>query len=671
MKKCFVSLVILGLFFTLQARELKLSDLPSSSFSTSWGTAQINHDINGKTLKIADQLFDHGVGVHAKSSISLRLDGKARKFQAVVGLSSHAKSSKSSVEFLVLADDQLLWRSGVMKGKDKGQKIELDLRGVKKLELKVTDADDGISFDHANWCEASIIYNGESPKVLDPMDAFILTPKAPKSARINGAKVFGVRPGKVFFFQVPATGKRPMKFSASQLPEGIKINAKTGLITGRIKSLQKKTYDVKLRARNSLGMTESKLRIVVGDEISLTPPMGWNSWYCQSESISQEAMEKMAQAFIDKGLVNHGWTYINMDDCWQSDRRSPNGAIKPNERFPDMKGMVDKIHGMGLKVGLYSVPWISSYAGFIGSSSDSANGDDSQDYLPENERRQKDQVYGRYPGVHRLKKDRVGKYWFGDKDALQWAEWGFDYIKYDWNPNDIPTTKRIVKDLLAVDCDIVLSLSNTAPYEETKKGLKDLANLWRTGGDIHNSWASVLHRFDSQLKWQRFSRPGHWNDPDMLQIGKSVVPNRFNKTFQSTKLTADEQYAHMTFWSLVSAPLLLSCDVESMTDFTLNLITNDEVIAVNQDPAGRGAIRLSKAHGLEVWAKELEDRSVAVGLFNRSENKARVTLKFSDLAFKGSVKVRDLWRQKDEGFFKQSYSAEVNSHGVKFILLKQ
>ncbi len=659
---------LLPIFFCLTVHAtnfVKLSSYPADSFSCEWGTAKLNKSIDDSALTIGNKRFKSGVGVHAHSIVTFKLDGKVLNFSATVG----ARTDEGSVEFLVKSNSKILWRSGIMKAK--AQQVDVQLTGLKSVTLEVTDGGDGIAYDHANWCNAEFTYAGSRPEVSDYMDQFILTPPAPKTPQINGAKVFGVRPGKVFMFQVAATGNRPMSFSATKLPEGLQINQETGLITGKIKSLIKRDYIVKITAENALGKTSSNLKISVGDEICLTPPMGWNSWYCHSESISQKEMEKIAQAFVDKGLINYGWTYVNIDDCWQSSKRNENGAIIPNERFPNMKAMCDKIHAMGLKVGLYSVPWVGSYAGFIGSSSDHPTGKDDDKFIPESRRLQKSQVFGRYPGLHKQKVDHVGKYWFGDKDALQWAEWGFDYIKYDWKPNDIPTTKKIVNDLAQCDRDIVLSLSNAAPFNETKNGLKDLANLWRTGGDIHNSWHAVSLRFDTEPKWQEFSRPGHWNDPDMLQIGKSATPNRFNRVFRPSRLTPGEQFSHVTLWSMLAAPLLLSCDVENMSNFTLSLITNNEVIAVNQDQLGVAAKRVFKKDGIEIWVKPLYDGTKALALFNRSNEKVDYTMDFNSLGLPKNVKIRGLWRQRDEGEFTDSYTTSLNRHGVKLIKISQ
>jgi alpha-galactosidase len=515
---------------------------------------------------------------------------------------------------------------------------------------------------------ASLLMMTASVFAEEDMSKYILTPPVGKEPRITGAKIFGARPGNPFLFKVSATGEKPRKYVAANLPKGLDIDPDTGIISGT--APQAGDYRVNVTVSNPSGNATRELRIRIGDTICLTPPMGWNSWYCHSELISEKAIRETATAMVDKGLIDHGWTYVNLDDCWQGVRGGKYQAIQPNERFTDMKGMCDYLHSLGLKAGIYSTPWMGTYAGFIGGSATNQEGDCSADYLPEDKRLQKHQVFGRYPGTLKKKLNRVGSTWFFDKDAKQWAEWGFDYVKVDWLPNDIPTTKRMFEDLKACGRDLIFSLSNNAPFENAK-GLSEYANCWRTTHDIHDKWESITKIGFSQEKWQPFGRPGHWNDPDMLQVGRRGVPNQKNTSFNPTHLTPDEQFTQVSLWCLLSAPLLLSCDIASLDAFTLSLLTNDEVLEVNQDPLGLGAKRITSGPLKEIWTKQLEDGSVAVGLFNLSNEKGTVEVAWKDLGLTGSCKVRDLWRQKDLGVFADSFSVPVNAHGVVLVKVKK
>ena len=283
--------------------------------------------------------------------------------------------------------------------------------------------------------------------------------------------------------------------------------------------------------------------------------------------------------------------------------------------------------------------------------------------IPEKDRLQENQIFGRYPGVHRRHADRTGPVWLFDRDARQWAEWGFDYVKVDWKPNDVPTTERIRKALDESGRDIVLSLSNAAPYEHVEE-LSRLANLWRTTGDIEDHWGSVSGIGFSQERWQKHMSPGHWNDPDILQVGKLGKPNRPNTAFVQTRLSPDEQYTHVTLWCLLSAPLIISCDLENIDSFTMGLLTNDEVIAVDQDPAARPARRAWNQGNFQVWTKELADGSTAAGFFNTGGSREVLKVNLKDIGLSGPYQVRDLWKRADQGTAEGDIAVKLNSHGA-------
>ena len=485
---------------------------------------------------------------------------------------------------------------------------------------------------------------------LGAQEKYILTPPPSPQPRIHGARVFGVRPGHDFLFKVPATGKRPLHYSAKHLPKGLRIDEKTGRITGRVD--RPGEYRTELVVQNSLGEDRREFRIKVGDKICLTPPMGWNSWNCWAWSVDAQKVRASARAMVEKGLVDHGWTYINIDDTWQGNRGGKHYAIQGNEKFPDMKGLCDEIHEMGLKVGIYSTPWIISYAGHLGGSADTPK---VKPWSIEPYRKIKE----------REKSWRTGKYSFATNDALQWADWKVDYLKYDWRPNDVPHTREMKDALDACGRDIVFSLSNTAPIEHAADWAR-LANLWRTTTDINDSWESVCAiGFDSQDAWAAFAGPGHWNDPDMLVVGKVG----WGKNLHPSHLTPDEQYAHISLWCLLSAPLLIGCPIDQMDDFTLGLLTNDEVLEIDQDPLGRQARRLLRKDGAEIWAKKLYDGNWAVGLFNRQDTARPVKLDWDLLDLATPRMVRDLWRQKNLGVKEHSFQTQVPAHGVVLVKL--
>ena len=515
------------------------------------------------------------------------------------------------------------------------------------------------------------------PSLLRAADApgiGILTPPAPDTPRINAPTVYGERPGRPFLYRIPSTGKRPMTFAVDGLPPGLTLDAQTGQVTGKVE--QAGEFATTVRVSNDVGTAEKKLKIVIGDAIALTPPMGWNSWNCWAKDVDQEKVLASAKAMADKGLINHGWTYINIDDAWQGTRGGQFNGIQPNEKFPDMKGLADQIHGMGLKIGIYSTPWITSYAMFTGGSSNDPDGKWDAATLGKNEFR------------------TDGKHLLADNDAKQWAAWGIDYLKYDWNPRnskppkDTAGFKKQVADmgqaLLNSGRDIVYSYSNSFPFDAVEE-VTPLLNCWRTTGDIRDSWWSLTSIGFTQDKWAPYAKPGHWNDPDMLVVGHVG----WSKNLHPTKLTPDEQYTHISLWCLLSAPLLIGAPVERMDEFTLSLLTNDEVLAIDQDALGKSARLVSKQGGdvdLEnvrpgrdtqkrtlargqVWAKELEEGTRAIGLFNTGNEPMKVAADFSELKLTGPQVVRDLWRQKDLGTFEGKFEADVAPHGVVLVKL--
>ncbi|SEI00660.1 aldolase-type tim barrel [Akkermansia glycaniphila] len=490
-----------------------------------------------------------------------------------------------------------------------------------------------------------------------------LTPPIAKSPSINGARIVGATPGKPFLFRIPVSGERPLKIEAKGLPKGLALDSSTGIISGKLENAG--SFDVEVSAANKHGKDSRTLVIEGKGRLSLTPPMGWNSWYSYSEAVSQEGMLKIARLMDSSGMADHGWTYINIDDCWQGARTGPNRTLQANDRFPDMKAMCDEIHGLGLKAGIYSTPWMGTYAGFIGGSSPNEEGDYSAFALPADKRKQEHQLFGSWPGSAKVGAQKTGGIWMFDRDAKQWGEWGFDYAKIDWLPNDVPQTERIRKDLDASSRDIVLSLSNAAPMQNMP-GLSPLAQCIRTTGDIHDAWGSISGIGFSQEPWQKFVSPGHWCDPDMLQVGMIGTPNQANTTFRPTRLTPDEQYTQVSLWCLLSAPLLISSDLSQIDDFTQGLLMNDDLIAVNQDKMGAPARRAVNRDGIQVWSKPLSDGSLAVGFFNTNGDVREAAATMEELGLNPSLryKVRDLWKRADVGEVSGRVRVMVNPHGA-------
>jgi hypothetical protein len=480
----------------------------------------------------------------------------------------------------------------------------------------------------------TFIEAGSKKKIIEEVEIpYILTPEPPVTPRINGAKVFGVRPWSPFLYKVAATGQSPLKYSAGDMPEGLSINSETGLITGSLK--KKGEYVVKLTVENQHGYAERDLRILVGDVISLTPPMGWNSWNCWGLSVSDKKVRQSADAMKSTGLADHGWSYINIDDGWE-DTHDKNGNILPNYKFPNMPALCSYVHSLGLKIGIYSSPGPQTCGGYEGS------------------------------------------YGFEAKDAMNYASWGIDYLKYDWcsygNIAPDPTPEQLKKPykemkhaLRKTNRDIHYSLCQYGMGEVWTWGAEVDGNSWRTTGDIEDTWESMSTIGFSQGKCSPFSAPGRWNDPDMLVVGMVG----WGPALHNTRLMPSEQYTHITLWSLLAAPLLIGCDLERLDAFTLNLLTNDEVLAVNQDPLGTQAVQIYKTDEYEVWARDLEDGSKAVGLFNKTEKPLYVPAEMKDLQLDGKWNMRDVWAQSDLGKVRGHFEMKTRPHGARMVLLKK
>lgn len=645
----------------VSAETVWLDELKLSFATQGWGDPHQNKSVEGHALSLGGEKFARGFGTHAESILRINLNGGAQNFSARVGVDDEVnKNPASSVEFVVRGDGKDLWRSGVMKAGAAAKMCDVDLTGAKTLVLEVTDAGDGNTYDHADWADAKFATAGgkitASEERPAPVAPYILTPSAPATPRINGATVFGVRPSSPFMFTIAATGERPMEFSAKNLPRGLKLDAKTGHITGALKT--KGEFNVTLHAKNALGTAEKKFRIVCGDQIALTPPMGWNSWNCFAGAVSADKVKRAADALVKSGLINHGWTYINIDDYWQNHRdskdktlrgefRDATGKIIPNSRFPDMKGLADYIHNLGLKAGLYSSPGPWTCGGCAAS------------------------------------------WQHEEQDAQTYADWGFDYLKYDWcsygdvalnemtnvmnaqlwgktAPNDasaILPYKHMGKFMVEQKRDIVYSLCQYGMADVWKWGGSVGGNCWRTTGDIVDTWRSMSGIGFKQDKAAPFSQPGNWNDPDMLIVGQVGWGNT-----HPTRLTPDEQYTHISLWCLLASPLLIGCDMEKFDDFTLNLLSNDEVLVVDQDELGKGATCIINHGDVRVYEKNLADGGRAVGFFNLGVKAAEMQFnEFAPLGLTGKQHVRDLWRQKNLANVdaaKGSLSLTIPAHGV-------
>jgi len=619
-------MILAALSLALATRAVGLESLDLTKMLCGWEHPRANQSVGGNPLKVGDVSFEHGVGTHAVSQFRIRLNGDAESFSSQVGVDAET-AERGSIDFSVWVDGHKKWDSGVMKGGEAPKSCSVPLAGAKELILSVGDAGDGIDYDHADWGDAVINVKDGAPapvalsteiKVEPPMPIHY---GDPPGVTINGPRVIGCTPGRPFLFKIPMTGvsRGPTQQSGSRiriiagsLPKGLVFDAKNGIISGSVQLPG--TYRFTVRADGGGHSDRRDYTVVAGDhKLALTPPMGWNSWNVWAGAVSADKVRASAVAFLKAGLADYGYQYVNIDDTWEAGRDS-DGMIQTNKKFGDMKSLADYIHSMGLKLGIYSSPGPSTCAGFTASYQ------------------------------HEL------------DDARQYANWGIDYLKYDWcsyggiaprrpSTADYQKPYLVMREALdQVDRDIVYSLCQYGMGDVYKWGHSVVGgNLWRTTGDINDSWGSMSSIGFSHSIRSPYVQPGGWNDPDMLVVGRlGWGPNP-----RPTRLTPNEQITHITMWSMLAAPLIIGCDLSKLDKFTRAILCNHDVIEVDQDPLGKAATQRIVDGQLEIWARPLWDGTIAVALYNRGSEKADVKCDLAKLGYKTAQPVRDIWQMKD------------------------
>jgi alpha-galactosidase len=357
--------------------------------------------------------------------------------------------------------------------------------------------------------------------------------------------------------------------------------------------------------------------------LARTPPMGWNSWNKFAGRIDDATVRAIADAMASNGMKEAGYVYINIDDTWEA-ARDANGEIQSNKKFPDMKALADYVHKKGLKLGIYSSPGPNTCAGYEGS------------------------------------------YGHEEQDAMTFAKWGIDYLKYDWcgartlyTDEEMPAIYQKMGDaLLKTRRPIVYSLCQYGRFDVWKWGAEVGGNLWRTTGDIRDTWDSMTGIGFRQNELAEYATSGHWNDPDMLEIGNGGM-------------TGAEYKTHLSLWAMLAAPLLAGNDLRQMSPETLAILTNREVIAVDQDKLGKQGTRALKTGDQEVWTRQLSGGDVAVAFFNRAKDEAKIAVNWADLGIGPKRKARDLWLHQDVDVSAPEYSATVPGHGVVMLRIKK
>jgi alpha-galactosidase len=363
------------------------------------------------------------------------------------------------------------------------------------------------------------------------------------------------------------------------------------------------------------------LKPLPANGLARTPPMGFSTWNHFETAIDDPTIRGVADALVSTGMRDAGYVYVNIDDGWQGDR-DEHGTLRANQKFPDMKALADYLHERGLKLGIYTSPGPKSCAGYEGS------------------------------------------YGHEEQDARTFAAWGADYLKYDWcsagliyDDAEMPAVYlKMAEAIRATGRPIVYSLCQYGRADVWKWGADAGGNLWRTTGDIADRWQIMSAIGFAQDDLAPFAAPGHWNDPDMLEVGNG-------------HMSAAEYRTHLSLWAILAAPLIAGHDVGSSTPETIALLTNRDLIAIDQDPLGRSGRRVVQRGPLEVWRRELNGKRAAVALFNRGETSAKVEASIAELGIEGRASAVDVWGQRTLGSVEGTVAADVEPHGVVLLVL--
>ena len=477
--------------------------------------------------------------------------------------------------------------------------------------------------------------------------------------RINGPRIYGATPSRAFLYTFPTTGDRQgleFRVSAGKLPSGVSLDAKLGVLSGRVKTPG--SYSFTVRATNGLGVHDKPFTLMIGaDARALTPPMGWTSWSAFTTDIDQNLIAATAEAIVQKGLAAHGYAYVNIDSCWQGRRnRKGSKALQPNERFPDMAALVKRIHALGLKAGIYSTPWVHAWGSrddrlLLGST-----------------------TYPLDPAFPHRYFGGCGKRSMEKYDAAQFAEWGFDWLKWDWSNTDTHHCRTMREALDLTNRDILLQVCTGCRHTNALEYAK-WVQLARGNGDAFDEWKHIRKIQKRVDDWLGFIRPGFWYDLDMLAVGdlriernedevRSPRPGEKPDERLRNRLTEDELAFHFCWWAIIPAPLFLSCDIFHINDFTLNLVTNADLIEINQDyPAKPATFKDFDGGTRRLWTRQLSDGRTALGFFNIADREWTVAHPLP-----AAAEVRDVLPGIDLGQ-KSDLAFTLRPHACKVLLL--
>lgn len=441
--------------------------------------------------------------------------------------------------------------------------------------------------------------------------------------RINLCGCYGASPNKPILLKIPVTGQRPIIYNAKNLPEGISL--KNGILSGTV--AEEGIYNIILSAENNLGCDTKQLSLEIKkDAIQLSPLLGFTSWNAFAFAVTQEDMEKTARMMVDMGISEYGYSYINVDSGWQGEYGGKFDAIMPNEKFPDIKGMCDRLHTMGFKCGIYSTPMLHAFGC-------------AMDYVPLppgcTQGEPDDRFADERGGIGLIRKEK--------NNALQWAEWGFDYLKYDWLPCDPYNAELMRQELVKTDRDFGFCVTVKARPEYHTYWSK-YCNNYRCNVDSMGNWKNLIEIYRTYFDFIDYINKGHFFDLDMLETGHCEL---FRFEDADHRLTEDEQIVAFTMRAFFNSPIQLSCQLDKITEFELSLYCNEEILAINQDSGfftARPYIIIEDGDKiLHIFRKKLANGDVAIAAFNLGNTTENAVIYLDEVC-----KVRDVWAKKDQ-----------------------
>jgi alpha-galactosidase len=505
--------------------------------------------------------------------------------------------------------------------------------------------------------------------------------------QFNGAGIIGIHSNAPLIYSLTASGESPISFSTGNLPAGLQLDPETGIITGTL--AKPGEYQFRAVARNAAGKAQAEIKIICGGQLALTPPLGWNSYDTFGDSVTEA--ETLANArWMREHLHPFGWDTVVVDFRWYDphptgDDRLLNptrtgAALAADEfgrllpapgRFPSaanglgFKPLADQLHSLGLKFSIHVMRGIPRQAvrantGIFGGEFTAADAGDTNDEC----------VW--CPDMFGVRDNTAGQAWY-DSCARLWASWGVDYIKVDdlSEPYHAAEIEMIHRALAKVDHAIVFSTS-PGPTSTSRAGhIAANANLWRISGDFWDRWPKINEQFDLLAQWQGAGGPGHWPDADMIPLGHIAIRSKLGGDPHWTHFTREEQLTLLSLWALAPSPLMLGMNLPDNDDWTTAILTNPEVLAVDQDPLGRPARRMFGVQpSAEVWVRELSGGNYAVGLFNRTSQAITAGCDWQKEGFSTIPEIRDLWLRKNLPRQK-TFSAEIPPHGCLLLRLSQ